>query len=258
MPIFGIPDRIIEHLEESMKEDNSRLYPRKLLAALVALVCLSLIACWCSGARRPAQTTPTPRIAAATVVVPTATPVTAPSRQPSATPKPAVTTVSPPKTAPAATPTAATGVLKLVDPPLDSVSPALGKLVANQRFQVLLHEKYVTEQASAYIESASELPIEVRDILISFTPGQVDVSGRVPLGLLRVELFVRGVWRAASCRFEAETVEVRVAGQAAPASLRQQVAKALEDALKSIAEAPVCFTSVEIRQGEVEISGYKK
>jgi len=237
-----------KYYEESVRQDNPRLYRYLVLAAFAALVGLAVIACWCSVVRRLARPTPTPRNSAAAVTMPPSTPSAAPVRQPTATPKPGSV----------ATPTIAAGVLRLVDPPLDGLPSTLSGMPSGRRFQILLHEKYLTEQASAYIESASELPIEIRDIMVSFSPGQVNVSGRVPLGFLRVELWVRGVWRAVSCRFEAEIVEAHVGGQPAPAALRQQAAKSLEDALKSIADAPVCFTSVEIRQGEVEISGYKK
>jgi len=148
--------------------------------------------------------------------------------------------------------------LALVDPPLDELSPTLNKLPANGQFRLLLHEQYVSAQAAAYIADAKDLPVQISDVLVNFVPGAIEISGRAPLGFLRVEVFGRGAWRAESCRFVADITEVRIAGQPAPATLRDQIGKLLQDALSSLANAPVCFTQVEIRRGEVEISGYRK
>ena len=148
--------------------------------------------------------------------------------------------------------------MALVDPPLDELSPILSKLPANGQFRMLLHEQYVTAQAAAYIAAAKDLPVQINDVLVNFVPGAIEISGRAPLGFLRVEVFGRGTWRAESCRFVADIAEVRIAGQPAPATLRDQLSKLLQDALSNLANAPVCFTQVEIRRGEVEISGYRK
>jgi hypothetical protein len=226
-----------------------------LLATLFILAVLASSCCLASARRSP-QATTTPRTAGTNSTLPTATlvrPLTT-IPKPLATAIPQQTKAEPTKLATAAP----GGPLVLVDPPLDDLSPTLAKLPLNGQFTVLLHEQYVSAQAAAYIAAAQDLPVQISDVLVTFAPGAIEISGRAPLGFLRVEVLGRGTWRAESCRFIAEITEVRIAGQPAPASLRDQMSKLLQDALSNIANAPVCFTQVEIRRGEVEISGYRK
>lgn len=236
---------------------------RAIVAPLFLLTFLASSCCGI-GARRSPSATATPRPTGASSQ-PTATLV-----RPSTTiPKPLATavaskpvataTLAQPKSEPTKSATAApSGPLVLVDPPLDEISPILSELPTNGQFRILLHEQYITAQAASYIATAQDLPVQISDILVTFTPGVIEFSGRVPLGFLRVEIFGRGTWRAESCRFVAEIVEVRIAGQPAPATLRDQMSKLLQDALSNMANAPVCFTQVELRRGEAELSGYRR
>jgi len=102
------------------------------------------------------------------------------------------------------------------------------------------------------------MPLTVNDLKIMFEPGQVKLTAQVPLGFFSVGASATGVWRAVDCAFEATLVDLRVAGQPAPATLRDQVADALASGLAALADAPVCFTDVVLRHGEVEITGYRK
>jgi hypothetical protein len=234
-----------------------RSFLRLMGALLLGLLTLFLASCCWAGVRRSPSATPTPRAGAvASPALPTATL----ARQLTQIPKPLATTVvQPSKAAPTQPATSApVGPLVLVDPPLDKLSSILTELPTNGQFRVTLHEQYVSEQAAGYIAAAQDLPVQINDVLVTLSPGAIEISGRAPFGFLRVEVLGRGAWRAESCRFVAEIVEVRIAGQPAPASLRDQMGKLLQDALSNIANAPVCFTRVEIRRGEVEISGYRK
>lgn len=217
-------------------------YSRRIIAvaALAITLSLSSVACICGGLQqlsssklfaRPTRT-PTVQIPRAT-----ATRVPAPTRTPSQLPP---------------------EVLRLVDPAPEEINKAISELPVGGRFQILLHEKYVEEQALAYLDSGPELPIAVSDIEVDFEPGEVAVSALVPVGFLRVEALARGRWAARDCVFEVQIVKVTVAGAAAPATLREQISNLLAEGLKSLEKSPVCFTRVEIREGEVQIDGYKK
>lgn len=244
-----------------------RIHRLYIIASLFLLGVLAASCCGIGG-RRSGVATATPRPAGANPALPTATLVRPLTTIPkalstvtkAATAKPQATaTPASPRSEPTKVGTAApSSPLALVDPPLDELSPTLSKLPTNGQFSVLLHEQYVSAQAAAYIAAAKDLPVQISDVLVNFTPGVIEISGRAPLGFLRVEVLGRGTWRAEACRFVAEINEVRIAGQPAPATLRDQISKLLQDALGNIANAPVCFTQVEIRRGEVEISGYRK
>lgn len=193
----------------------------------------------------PSAATPT-RLAVRTLV-PSATATLRPSATPTTTP-----TSTPTQTA-----TKAPGMLRLDRPSFAQLQQALTDLEPGDRFQIVLDDKGVTEEAATYLQDA-EMPLTVRDLRIMFEPGQIKVTAQVPLGFFNIGASATGVWRAVDCAFEARLVDLRVAGQPAPATLRDQVADALASGLAALADTPVCFTDVILRSGEVEITGYRK
>ncbi len=193
----------------------------------------------------PSAATPT-RLAVRTLA-----PLATATLRPSATPT-AMSTPTPTQTA-----TRAPGLLRLDRPSFSQLQEALTDLEPGDRFQLVLDDKTVTTEAATYLQDV-EMPLTVRDLKITFEPGQVKLTAQVPLGFFNVGASATGVWRAVDCAFEAALVDLRVAGQPAPATLRDQVADALASGLATLAEAPVCFTDVILRNGEVEIIGYRE
>jgi len=243
-----------------MKRKTGRL-PWHMLAILGALLLgLALSGCALGDVYRLARslrrgmprTTAVPPVTTPTrLAVRTLAPSATATRQPSATPT-AMSTPTPTQTA-----TRAPGLLRLDRPSFAQLQAALTDLEAGDRFQIVLDDKRVTAEAAAALQEV-EMPLTINDLKVMFEPGQVKLTAQVPLGFFSVGASATGVWRAVDCAFEARLVELRVAGQPAPATLRDQVADALASGLAALSDAPVCFTDVILRNGEVEIAGYRK
>ena len=220
------------------------------LAILAVVLLLGGLACTCTGARR----TPTPTraaIAATAKPEPTATQVhatTVPTKQvaPTRQPTPIPATPTTPKT------------LTLKDPKLEDVPGIFEGLEVEAKFELILTDDYVTQQALAYLDSAPDLPLEIKDIEVVFDDGVVTINALIPLGFLRVDVTARGRWWAADCQFQAEIIDLKIGGGTAPASLREQIEPLLKDGLKASTTLPACFTDVAIGDGMLTVQGYKK
>jgi hypothetical protein len=212
------------------------------LAVLAAALALGGLACTCTGGRR--TPTPTPPVAAATQALPTLSP----TKQ--ATPTP----TAPPFTA---TPKAPE-TLTLRDPKLEDVPGLFEDLDVGAKFELVLTDGYVTKQALDYLDSATDLPMDIQDVAVKFDDEVVTINALLPLGFLRVDVQARGRWWAKDCQFQAEIIDLKIGGGAAPASLRQQIEPWLIDGLKASTSLPACFTEVAIGDGTLTVRGYKK
>lgn len=242
-----------------MKTRSALLYPLLGLIVLGALLSALGLVCALTARRQPTEPTrrPTVRVLAATHTPrPTATlkPPSPTHTKPQATPTP--TSTSLPKEEP--TQVATPETLRLVDPAPEELSKIIAELPSGVSLEMLFHEKYVEEQALVYLDSDPELPLPVGDIEVIFEPGEVTVSAIIPLGFLRVEALARSHWTTSSCRLDVDITEVEIGGAAAPATLRKQVMDMVDEGLEGLAKAPLCFTRVQVRDGEIEVAGYKK
>lgn len=146
----------------------------------------------------------------------------------------------------------------LQDPSPEEMTDMAYNLAPGTRFTLILTEQYVTDMARTYINEVEDLPIAVQDVTVDFTSEQVLVSAKVPLGFFNVEVVAAGLWRAAACAFEAEVIDVTIAGQSAPASLREQIDPALDSALQASQNLAACFTAVELSDDRVTVRGYRE
>ncbi|NLS76246.1 MAG: hypothetical protein GXY76_03200 [Chloroflexi bacterium] len=218
------------------------------LAVLAAALALGGLACTCAGGRR----TPTP-----TPPMPTAKPLATATRVPptlAPTKQAAPTQTVPQPTAAPKTPE----TLTLRDPKLEDVPGLFEDLDVGAKFELVLTEDYVTQQALAYLDSATDLPMEIQDVAVKFDDEIVTINALIPLGFLRVDVQARGRWWAKDCQFQAEIIDLKIGGGAAPASLREQIEPWLIDGLKASTSLPACFTEVAIGDGELTVRGYKK
>ena len=239
-----------------MDKQTKHRYYFLALFALGLVLGATGIGCGCTARRPVATATPT-RIVAAQIAtataLPTATrvpPTTAPTATDTTAPEPTQSPTQPPATKPQA--------ISLTDPSLETLNDAVLGLATGGTFDLILTEAYVTNMALAYLDSAEELPLEISDVQVNFAPEQVKVSAKVPISIFSVEVVATGTWRAVDCQFEAEIVDVLIAGAAAPASIREQVEPLLQNALQASANLSACFTSVEISDDSLTISGYKQ
>ena len=242
-----------------MRKRLGKWYPFSLLALLTLALTLFGLACVCTGGR---QNTPTPTqvsVAVPATATRTARPrATATQAPPSSTPTKQVLLPTKTVAAPAKQTETLPETIELTDASPKEIDAAFKALPSGGSFELALSEDYVNTLALEYLDKATDLPIDISDIVVDFVPDRVEVSAILPLGFFRVEVTATGHWRALNCRFEAEIVDVLIAGQAAPASLREQIDPMLKKALEASASAPVCFTQVEISDDLLRINGYKE
>lgn len=250
-----------------MRTRLGKWYPFSLLALLILALSLFGLACVCTGGRQdtptptrvsvaaPATATRTARPSAtATRALPSPTRTRVPSRTPTAQALlPTETLVGP-----ASPTTTLPEKIELVDPELEDLDAAFAALPSGGSFKLSLSEDYVNMLALEYLDGATNLPVDISYIEVNFVPGRVEASAILPLGFFRVEVTATGLWRAVDCKFEAEIIDVEIAGQAAPASLREQIDPLIKQGIEAAAKAPVCFTQVETTDDLLVISGYKE
>ena len=253
-----------------MRKHLGKWYPFALLGFLILVLTLAGLACVCTGVR---QNTPTPtRVSVAApatathTAIPRASATLAPpsptqTEMPPSTPTTQVVVPTNTLAVPAnlsVTPVVLPTTTQLTDPSPNEIDAAFRALSPGAGFVLRLNEDYVNKLALEYLDTASDLPIDVSDILVDFISDQVEVSAIIPFGFFRVEVTATGHWRAVNCKFEAEILDVLIAGQDAPASLREQIDPMLKEALEVSASAPVCFSQVEITGDMLVISGHKE
>ena len=215
------------------------------MGVLALLLAFSSLACICGGL---ARRTPVPT--ATRVAVSTPTPVT---------PTPVATlAIGPTPSTQTGVPSPVQGRLDLTNPPWEGLESAFDELSPGGEFRLIFEEAYVNSLILEHMDDIPDLPLELTDLWVDFVPDQIILSATVPLGFLRVEVTATGYWRAVDCQFEAEITDLRLGGQTAPASLREQIEPLLRDGLEFSQQAPGCFTQVEITQDVLIITGYKK
>jgi len=165
-----------------------------------------------------------------------------------------VSTVEPPAPTP----------VTLIDPNLisnEALVEQLEGVPVGQRIVLVIHDDHFTEELATYL--ATKPQAIYRDIDVRFSPGQVEVQGRIRVFGVWMPATVWGNLQAQDCHAEATITDLSVGGSLTPAFVREQarklicgeLEKALDELFKTL---PICLESIEVLEGVALAEGTKQ
>jgi hypothetical protein len=171
--------------------------------------------------------------------------------------QPVQETTPEPTTTPQKTPESS-HIVRWENPQPEELGQESADLAPGTRFELVLTEDYVTDMTQEYLSQVDSLPVDISNITVDFTADQIKANGQVPAGFLKLAVTATGHWKAVDCEFQAEIVDLRIGGQKAPASLREQADRAVQSALEASTNLAACFTAIEIDDTTLTVKGYRE
>ncbi len=187
----------------------------------------------------------------------------APPDWPAVALKPPPLPLSIPLPAPTSTPDPGEGTgppLVVEDPPLDdmdAVEREINVSPAGREICIILHQDHLNREAAAFLQDEPDAPFH--DVVIALHPGEMTVKTQAEVVGLSVGVEVRARVKAVDCKPKMEITSLAVGGLWTPQFVKDQIAAFIYDSLEQYPDDyPVCWTEIDVKEGEIVLRGVKR
>ncbi len=174
----------------------------------------------------------------------------APSPAPTATPAPS----DPPPGGETGSP------LVIEDPPLDEVDALEAEVIDSppgREIYIIFHQDHLNREVAAFIQTEPEFPFH--DVVIAFHPGEMKVTAQTEVVGLSVGVEVWLKVTAVDCKPAVEVTSLAVGGLWTPQFIKDQIAGYIYESLEKYPDDyPICWTKIEVKEGELALKGVKR